>query len=297
MSEALVSVILPTYNRAQLTKRALLSVLAQSYSQLEIFIVDDGSEPSQQIDFSSFNDSRIYYHSIPHSGVSAARNAGINKSTGSLIALLDSDDEWMPQKIARQVELLESNADISLCHTEEEWIRRGRRVNPRQIHKKADGEAFASCVSMCCISPSAAMIRRELFSEIGLFDEAMRVCEDYDLWLRFTANHRVALISEPLVRKYGGHQDQLSQSEPAIDRFRVFALCKLLIAQKLSLSQIELVQSGIAQRLSVLCLGAEKRENLALISLCVAIENAIKVASITELEQVYTQLIEVGIVK
>jgi len=263
-TKPLVSVIIPTFNRLELTQRAVQSVLSQTLAatNIEVIVVDDGSTEDQsglQELVESHGGKFVYQNS---SGVSAARNFGVTQANGQWIAFLDSDDQWHAEKLEKQVEALSSVSLPLILHCEEIWIRKGKRVNPKNIHAKASGNAFARCLELCCISPSAVMISRELFLENGGFDEQMRVCEDYDLWIRLSAGHPIKLLNEALVTKYGGHEDQLSASEPAMDRFRVFSLIKNYLSLDLSEVQQELLFAELKKKLKVLIQGAVKRGNV-----------------------------------
>jgi len=175
----------------------------------------------------------VIYRQTNH-GVSHARNRGIELASSNWIALLDSDDSWYPGKLAAQLKALTDQPQCRLCHTDEHWVRDGNRVNQRLRHTKRGGFIFKHCLPLCAISPSAAMIHRSLFTELGGFDESLPACEDYDFWLRVTAVEPVAYCDVPLVIKYGGHKDQLSRRFIAMDRFRLQALHNILAAGKLT---------------------------------------------------------------
>jgi glycosyltransferase involved in cell wall biosynthesis len=224
--EATVSAVLPAFNRAATLGRALESVLAQTRAADEVVVVDDGSTDGTDRLVAGFPS--VVYIAQENRGVSAARNRGVSAAAGEWVAFLDSDDEWRPEKLQRQLEALERNPGHDVCHTDEIWIRNGRRVNPGRRHAKAGGRIFRRCLPLCAISPSAAMIRRSLLDAVGGFDEALPVCEDYDLWLRICAHHPVLFVDQPLVVKHGGHADQLSRAHWGMDRFRIRALVKIL---------------------------------------------------------------------
>ncbi len=223
-ARALVSVIIPTYNRASFLKEALASVFSQTYRPLEVIVVDDGSTDETPRVVSGLP---IRYVRGPRRGVAAARNRGIRLSCGDFLAFLDSDDLWLPEKIARQVDFFAKHPEAVAVQPEEIWIRRGRRVNPRKHHAKEGGFIFHRCVELCVVSPSGVMLRRRVLEEIGLFDETFPACEDYELWLRLSSRYPVHLISEPLLVKRGGHADQLSR-QPGLDWYRLLALRKIL---------------------------------------------------------------------
>jgi len=221
-----VSVIIPTYNRGWIISEAIESVLAQTFDAYELIVVDDGSnDNTADILYKYGRKIRIIRQT--NQGVSAARNRGILSSTGEFIALLDSDDLWLPKKLDRQVAFFRNNPDAMICQTQEIWIRNGKRINPRKHHKKPSGMIFQPSLSLCLVSPSAVMFKRDLPDMVGLFDEGLPACEDYDLWLRVSLNFPVYLIDEALTVKRGGHGDQLSQN-PMLDKYRIEALKKLL---------------------------------------------------------------------
>jgi len=165
---ATVSVVIPTCNRADLVLRALASVRAQTRPPSEILVVDDGSTDAT-IERIRAAFPKVTLLEQKNRGVSAARNTGIQKARGTFIALLDSDDEWLPQKLDRQLAAIEkandndNDNDTLLCHTDEIWIRGGRRVNPMKKHQKYGGRIFERCLPLCVISPSSVLLHRSLF--------------------------------------------------------------------------------------------------------------------------------------
>jgi glycosyltransferase involved in cell wall biosynthesis len=226
-----VSVIIPTFNRHTVVARAIDSVLAQTFRDFELIVIDDGS--TDGTDLSPWPEIRTV--KIANGGVSRARNLGAALATSSWLAFLDSDDEWLPEKLAKQMQLVDQ---FPLIHTEEIWIRNGVRVNQMKKHYKSGGQVFERCVDLCFISPSTTMIRRDLFLRLGGFREDFPVCEDYDLWLKVAAAHEVGFIAEPLSKKYGGNPDQLSLSFPAMDYYRVKALSGHLLKPKAAASLV-----------------------------------------------------------
>jgi len=261
-----ISVIIPTWNRADRLARALQSVFAQRLPPAEVIVVDDGStDDTRRLVRSQFPDVRYLYQ--PHKGVSSARNAGIQAATGDWIALLDSDDHWLPGKLALQCEYLRTRPDYRICHCDEIWIRNGRRVNPMKKHAKRGGYIFRHCLPLCVISPSAVMIHRDLFGEIGLFDERLPACEDYDLWLRISAVHPVLYIDQPLIIKEGGHSDQLSRHYWGMDRFRIHALEKMLASTVLDAANRAAALATLLDKLAIVIKGAVKHGNHELLGL------------------------------
>lgn len=239
---------------------AVDSVLTQEFDNFEIVVVDDGSTDGTASELSRLG-SRVRILSTPRRGVSAARNAGVHGSTGRYIAFLDSDDLWRPSKLSRQIGFMDEHAAVQICQTEEIWIRRGIRVNPKAIHRKPSGDVFLPSLELCLVSPSAIMMRRELFQRHGGFDETFAVCEDYDLWLRIAVELPIPLIPDALVIKRGGHADQLSHSMWGMDRYRVLALQKLLRAG-LDGSRRAAVMEVLRRKVGVLANGARKRGKL-----------------------------------
>jgi glycosyltransferase involved in cell wall biosynthesis len=251
-----VTVIIPTYNRAWVLKRAIESVLAQDFHDFEIVVVNDGSTDNTTEVLESYQ--QICVIKQAHKGVSAARNAGIARASGRLITFLDSDDVWLPGKLSAQVAFFNNNPDVMICQTEEIWIKNGNHVNPKKRHKKSSGMIFEYCLELCIVSPSAVMMRRCLFDKIGAFDETLPICEDYDLWLRTACRFPVYLIETPLVIKYGGHPDQLSRRWGA-DRFRIQALKKILESDLLSPSQYCTTVETLKNKCSIYASGCLKR--------------------------------------
>ncbi len=252
-----VSVIVPTYNRASLLKDALDSVLAQRYRNVELIVVDDGSTDHTSRLLASYAD-RITVLFQPNAGVSAARNHGIQAASGDLIALLDSDDYWLPEKLAAQVDFFKATPQALICQTEEIWIRNGVRVNPKRRHRKLSGMIFQASLPLCLISPSAVMMRKSLLDEVGLFDEDLPACEDYDLWLRITWKYPVHLISAPLVVKRGGHADQLSRL-PELDKYRIRSITRMLLKGVLSNEERQAACRVLEQKCRIYADGCHKR--------------------------------------
>ena len=206
-----VSVVIPTYNRIKFIIRAIDSVLKQTYPIHQIIVVDNNStDNTSEILRNKYT--KIEILSEHKQGVSSARNKGIKFSNSDWIALLDSDDSWEPGKIEKQLFLYEkSKKKLRVIHTDELWYKDKVLLNQKKKHEKLGGDIFEKCVRLCCISPSSALIRSDLFDDIGYFDESFPACEDYDFWLRVTAREKILFLDEPLTIKFGGHDDQLSK--------------------------------------------------------------------------------------
>ena len=254
-----ISVIIPTFNRKHTLQRAIDSVLAQTFKPYEIIIVDDGSKDGTK-EWLLQNYPSVQYIHQPNNGVSSARNKGIQISQGSWIALLDSDDEWMPEKLEYQSRFIEVNRDSSFCHTNEIWIRNGVRVNQMKKHKKYGGDIFKHCLDICRISPSSSIIKKDVFEEVGAFDESLTVCEDYDLWLRVTAKFNILFLDEPLIKKYGGHLDQLSRVPEGIEQYRIRSLEKILSMGSLTETQFRSAKDMLIHKLNIYAKGLKKRD-------------------------------------
>ena len=252
-----ISVVIPTYNRRQTIGRSIDSVLNQTLFPSEIIVVDDGSTDGT-CDYIQSNFPSIKLLHQPNKGVSEARNKGIRYADTNWIALLDSDDEWFPQKLEKQVMTLSQSPDIKFCHTEEIWIRNGVRVNQMKKHQKYGGHIFYKCLDMCRISPSSVLFHQSILDDVGYFDKDLKVCEDYDLWLRITAKFPVLYIDEPLIKKYGGHEDQLSRVKDGIESHRIKVLEKLIM-QKFTSVQRNAMLKTLIEKLTIFSIGAQKR--------------------------------------
>jgi glycosyltransferase involved in cell wall biosynthesis len=258
-----VSVIIPTFDRAPKVVRAVSAVLFQTFRDYEVIVVDDGSRDDTLDRLGRFHPFiRVLSHP-ENRGVSAARNTGIRASRSPMIAFLDSDDYWLPEKLGVQVAFLEENPEAVACQTEEIWVRKGRRVNPRKRHLKPSGDIFLPSLKLCLVSPSAVMVRASIFRETGLFDEDLPACEDYDLWLRLSSRYPIHLIQKHLVIKEGGHSDQLSARFSGMDRFRIKAMGKLLKGNTLDGDQRRAALEELASKCRIYgngCLKRGKRE-------------------------------------
>ncbi len=252
------SVIIPTCNRRELLLEALDSVLAQTYGDFELIVVDDGSTDGTTEVLKRYGDRLIYTYQA-NRGVSVARNRGIELARGEFIAFLDSDDLWLPKKLHIQVAFMDRHPEAQICYTDEIWVRRGVRVNPKKKHAKYSGWIYPYCLPLCIISPSSALMRRGLFEEVGTFDTRLPVCEDYDLWLRVASRFPVFLIPQRLIVKRGGHPDQLSQRSWGNDRYRVMALVKILESGVLNPQMQKITSEEFHRKCRVLINGYRKR--------------------------------------
>ncbi len=254
-----VSVIIPTFNRRAMVREAVESVLAQTGASFELIVVDDGSTDGTSEELSKIPDDRMRVERIANSGPAAARNRGVAIARAPMIAFLDSDDLWKKQKLERQLAFMRANPDCAISQTNELWLRNGRRVNPGLRHRKRAGDFFLESLRTCLISPSAVIMRAELFRSHAGFDELMIAAEDYDLWLRISMVVEVGLLDQPLVTRRGGHPDQLSARTSAIDRFRILALAKLLTDARLTGERRTATADVLAEKCGIYAGGLRRR--------------------------------------
>src|SRR6202167_244827 len=256
-----VSIIIPTYNRCAMLLEAIDSVLAQSSTAFELIVIDDGSTDGTSEHLARL-DKSIRIERIEHRGPAAARNRGVELARAPLIAFLDSDDLWAPAKLERQLAFMRANPGCAICQTNEIWIRNGRRVNPGLRHRKRAGDIFIDSLRTCLISMSATMMRTDLFRSLGGFDESMAAAEDYDLWLRILIDHEAGLLDQPLVTRRGGHRDPNSPATPALDRFRILALTKLLAHDGLSQARRTAVVEVLVEKCRIYAGGLARRDRI-----------------------------------
>lgn len=254
-----VTIVIPTFDRAALLPRAIDSALAQSGVEFEVLVADDGSTDDTPAVLERYaGDGRVRVLRLPHGGVCRARNAAVADSRAPLLAFLDSDDEWLPGKLAAQVRLLQDTGR-SICQTEEIWIRNGVRVNQPAHYVKREGDIFALSLKYCMITPSSVLMTRSLYEESGGFNPEFPACEDFELWLRITCRHAVGLIPKPMMVRYGGHPDQLSTRYPAQDRFRIRAITLLLDGNFLDPPRRALARDALGEKLRIYEAGCLKR--------------------------------------
>jgi len=255
----LFSIIIPTYNRRELLKRAIDSVLSQTIADFEIIVVDDGSTDNT-LELKNQYPDVIFLHQ-KNQGVSVARNRGIEYCNGRYVCFLDSDDLWLPEKLANHKFFIENNPYMKIHQTQEIWMRNSKRVNsPKKLEKKS-GDIFSLSLLNCMITPSSVAIEKSIFNKYGIFDEKLKACEDYDLWLRITQEEQIGLIDKNLIVRYGGHTDQLSHQFPAMDIFRIYSMLKLIEQTRLTREQSLEIKKVLLKKCKVIKQGAEKRDN------------------------------------
>ncbi len=265
-----VTVVIPTWNRRAMAAEAIESVLAQTWRDFELIVVDDASEDGTAEHLSRMLRRRGACRDVPvrierlekRRGPAAARNHGVALARAPLVAFLDSDDLWMPRKVELHLAYARAHPEFPISQTGELWIRDGKRVNPSRRHLKRAGDIFFESLRTCLISPSAAMLSVELFAATGGFDEDMAAAEDYDLWLRILARHPAGLLAEPMVIRRAGHPGQLSATTPALDRFRILALAKLLLASPLDAGRRAATASVLAEKCRIYAKGLRRRNRV-----------------------------------
>ncbi len=198
MDYPLVSIIIPTYNRAAALPRAVESVLAQTYQNWELLVIDDGSTDNTREALKNYGSQLRYYYQ-PNKGAGTARNLGIKHSRGEYIAFLDSDDLWLPHKLETQMKLYEEDAACAIvgCGAHWIWPANGKKMTlPGCADFKYDhllvGDIWPA-------GTSGAVIRKQCFEHVGLFDEDLRRAQDWDMWLRIGKQYRIRCVVDPLV--------------------------------------------------------------------------------------------------
>ncbi len=253
-----ISVIIPVFNREDFIIECLDSVFASSFKDFECIVVNDGSSDNTLNILQSYSQ-KIKIINQDNQGPSSARNQGIRESKGEMLTFLDSDDLWLPEKLATQAKYMADNPECRICYTEEIWYRYGVRVNPHKKHGKHSGHIYDKCLPLCIISPSSVMIHKDVFAHTGLFDESLPACEDYDLWLRIASLYPVSLINEALIIKRNGHANQQSQKYIGMDRFRIKSLVKMLKTFKLNEENYQLTKKILEKKCKIYINGCLKR--------------------------------------
>lgn len=196
-----VSVIIPTYNRAHLVSRAIRSVLGQTYQDFEIIVVDDASVDGTEEVVKSFDDPRIsYIRHEQNQGGSAARNTGIRAARGEYIAFLDSDDEWLAEKLKRQIVCLRGDpVRVGAVYTGRIYVMEGQVV--KTVRPTLGGDLRSALLAGNIVgTTSSVVVRRTYLEQAGLFDETLPAAQDADLWIRLSDICLFGVISDPLVR-------------------------------------------------------------------------------------------------
>lgn len=218
-----ISVVIPTYNRFELLKRALKSVYAQTLQPKEIIVIDDGSSDATSKITLTFPN--IRYIRQKNGGVANARNTGIKNARYEWIAFLDDDDEWESKKLQLQAAFHKNNENTYISYTDEAWFVEGVEKKIPKKYQKPKQNRFIDHVRYCIIAPSSVMVHKSVFTAIGLFDESLRVCEDYDMWLRILRRYDFGYIDKKLLKKHAHSGYQLGFSKH-LEYYRLCALKK-----------------------------------------------------------------------
>jgi glycosyltransferase involved in cell wall biosynthesis len=249
--EKFVSIIIPTYNREYCLQKAIDSVLAQTYPHFELIVVDDGSIDNTENLVKNYN-ADIVYIQQKNRGPAAARNRGVQAARHNLLAFLDSDDRFAENKLEVQVRTMQEKPAYLISHTQEIWYRKGRILNQKIRHKKNSGDIFNQSLELCAVGMSTVLMHRKIFQRYGPFDEDFPCCEDYEYWLRVSAEQKFLLIDQPLTLKDGGRDDQISSLyRMGMDRFRIQAIIKMMASGGLTAEQKESAMAELQRKCTI----------------------------------------------
>lgn len=210
MKKPFVSVIIPTYNRSAYVKDAIESVLSQSYSNLEIIVVDDGSTDDTRDVITLFAD-RVRYFYQDNKGPSSARNMGISEATGDFVAFLDSDDLWRQDKLEKQLKLFGENSRLGLVASGHDVINhRGEHILSYILKPKELNQLHSRRIIRNLFSTPSVLVRKSCFDSVGVFDEKLYFAEDWDMWLRIISAYDAAMVNEPLAT-IRNHQESITR--------------------------------------------------------------------------------------
>jgi glycosyltransferase involved in cell wall biosynthesis len=223
MKNPKVSVVIPTHNRAKLITRALDSLKNQTNQDFEIFIIDDASTDNTEDVINNYNDSKIKYIRLSENvGQSKARNIAIKQANGEYIGFLDSDDEWLPEKIEKQLKLFEQSNDPRLAAVYCGSLKKDEIHNKTSIHKGGNvrGDIYVKLLSGFCPStPTLFLVKKAVLIEVQGFDEFLPTFVDYDLWLRIARlGHTFDVVDEPLIVKHEHAGSQIAKDPEKRER-------------------------------------------------------------------------------
>jgi len=271
-STRVASVVIPVYNRQQIVGSAIESVVSQTVPpgwEVELLVVDDGSTDGTLEQIERYADTYrspsvpVISVSLPHHGFpGAVRNRGVENARGEVLAFLDSDDRWYPEKLSTQLPHHETE-QCRISHTREVWLRNDRVVSQRRQKHARYGDIFHDALHKCIVGPSTVIMARSLFAEHGGFREDLEIAEDYELWLRILAAEEICFIDTPLTEKRAGPWDQLSEKYGQIEAFRISALRDLVRAEYFLHRGLperhKHAQNTLAHKLRIYAAGARKR--------------------------------------
>ena len=244
----LLSVVIPAYNAAAHICRTLDSVFAQTFFDFEVILVNDGSPDTESLEqaMQPYR-SRIRYFRQDNRGPSSARNLGILKARGKFIALLDSDDLWLPHHLARQLEILQQNPELGLVYSNAIHLKENRPVGVAFDSVSQSGEPTldALLAEQCTVNTSSVVARRDLLLEAGLFDESMNRCEDFDLWLRL-ASEGVRMDYDREIQVCHRLGEGLTADRTSMKQGRMQAYRKMAGRSGLQLAQRSLIEKKLS---------------------------------------------------
>ena len=221
-----VSVIIPVYNRTFSIRDAVESVLIQSVKPSEIIVIDDGSSFDMVLYLKNYMQHIRLIKLNENKGISFARNTGIKAACSEYIAFLDSDDLFLPEKLEYQLNYMAEN-NLYISHTDEFWYRKDRWINQGKSNKRYGGYIFDKILDKCRISPSSLIVHKSVFDEAGYFNEDLRVCEDYEISLRFALKYNIGYLEKKLIIKRAVEGNSLSKGIKHIEHIRYEILEKL----------------------------------------------------------------------
>ena len=199
----MVSVIVPTFNRAHMIGRAIRSVLNQTYGDFEIIVVDDGSADNTEEVVAAFEDERVRYIRLEeNSGTSAApRNAGIKAARGDYIALLDSDDEWLPQKLEKQIDKFKSvSSDVGVVYCGFVFISQESGEKLGEVIPAERGDVFKCLLENLILGDTTPLVKKECFDKVGGYETEFLSCQSWDMWTRISKYYKFDFVPDILCR-------------------------------------------------------------------------------------------------
>lgn len=265
----LISAIIPVYNRPIQIKDAILSVLSQRWRPLELIVGDDGSDDQTILEIRKLQITaeqagiKMQILELEHSGFPGdVRNSCARAANGKLLAFLDSDDVWKPEKLSLQAAAFRVDPELKISHTREEWNRNGKIISQSKMCHKREGDIFRDALKKCIIGPSTVMLRKDYYLESGGFRADLEIAEDYEYWLRITADVPVAFLDDPLTIKKAGHNDQLSEKYGHIEIFRIQGLKDLVDSEYFQNWQSEAAMRELSRKCLVYGRGCMKRDKM-----------------------------------
>lgn len=221
-----VSVIIPTYNSAHFIIEAVDSVLAQTFTEFEILVIDDGStDNTKEVLAEKYGDSIQYFYK-ENGGVSKARNFGIENAKGKYVAFLDSDDAWIPEKLEKQILALEKNPDKKACYSS--FYLCDEKLNPLEINRserKSDALTDLILIGNVVATPSTVIAEKGLFEQVGGFDYELSQCADWEMWIRLATKTEFIYLNEPLL-KYRQHGSNMSKNASLLEKDSILLMEK-----------------------------------------------------------------------